>query len=183
MKVSFELSPRDMRYFRERLMHARGSAGAHDEATVVALTKRLIDEAVATNPPEFVLERLSKLGQLTEMLQDDEWRLVGRDRTRILDALTYFADPDDLIPDRVPGLGYLDDAIMIELVAEELKHDFKAYEDFRAFRMAQPKTDLEQKLESRRESLQARMRRRRRRERESVRGRSGRPSRSPERLW
>ena len=29
----------------------------------------------------------------------------------ILGALVYFCDPEDLIPDNIPGLGYLDDAI------------------------------------------------------------------------
>jgi len=57
------------------------------------------------------------LEQLIQMLRDDEWRLEGRDRARILDALAYFVDPEDLIPDRLPGIGYLDDAIMVELIS------------------------------------------------------------------
>jgi uncharacterized membrane protein YkvA (DUF1232 family) len=182
VKVSFELSPRDIRYFRERLQRIRGSEGARDEETVIQLAGQLVEEAVAADPPEFVRERLVKLEQLVEMLQDEEWRLVGRDRVRILDALAYFVDPDDLIPDRVPGIGYLDDAIMIELVAQELKHDIKAYQDFCTFRGGRPKADAGKKLEARRESLQARMRKRRRQDRQSNRGRSG-SKRSPGRLW
>ena len=126
--------------------------------------------------------RLVKLEQLIEMLRDDEWRLEGRDRARILDALAYFVDPDDLIPDRVPGIGYLDDAIMVELVVQELKHDIKAYEDFCEFRESHPKAEGGAKLEARRLALQARMRRRRRRERQRHRDRPG-STRSPIRLW
>ena len=182
MKVSFELSPRDIRYFRERLQRVRAGGGAHDEDTVTRLARELFEEAVAAEPPEFVRERLVKLEQLVEMLRDDEWRLQGHDRARILDALAYFADPDDLIPDRVPGVGYLDDAIMIELIAQELKHDIKAYEDFCEFRKSYPTAKADDKLEARRQSLQARMRRRRRRERQGQRDRP-RATRSPLRLW
>jgi uncharacterized membrane protein YkvA (DUF1232 family) len=182
MKVSFELSPKDVRYFRERLKRVRQGEGASDEATVIRLAKELVEEAVETEPPEFVRLRLVKLELLIEMLSDEEWRLVGRDRVRILDALTYFVDPDDLIPDRTPGLGYLDDAIMIELIAQELKHDIGAYEDFCAFRRKVPKADAEQKLAGRRDNLQSRMRRRRRRDREKQRSRPH-STRSPDRLW
>ncbi|MFB3125280.1 MAG: YkvA family protein, partial [Woeseiaceae bacterium] len=83
----------------------------------------------------------------------------------------YFCEPEDLIPDHIPGLGFLDDAIMIELVVRELHHEIEAYRDFcdyRANRVPQPgirnKTSdvsREQWLESRRKVLQSRMRRRR----------------------
>jgi uncharacterized membrane protein YkvA (DUF1232 family) len=182
VKVSFELSPRDIRYFRERLKRIREGDGAGDEETVVRLASQLVEEAVKAEPPEFVRVRLVKLEQLIEMLRDDEWRLEGRDRARILDALAYFVDPDDLIPDRLPGIGYLDDAIMIELVVEELKHDIKAYEDFCEYRKDRTRAEGADRLESRRETLQTRMRRRRRREREVSRARPGAP-RSPLRLW
>ena len=182
MKISFELSPRDMRYFRDRLRQVREGEAAGDEETVIRLAAELVEEAVAAEPPEFVRTRLLKLKQLIELLRDDEWRLEGRDRARILDALAYFVDPDDLIPDRVPGIGYLDDAIMVELVVRELKHDIEAYENFCEFRDNRPKAEGGAKLETRRQALQARMRRRRRRDRQNLRDRSG-PTRSPVRLW
>src|SRR5690606_9152285 len=46
----------------------------------------------------------------------------------------YFADPKDVIPDHVQVLGYLDDAIMIELCVRELRHELEAYDDFCEYR-------------------------------------------------
>ena len=91
------------------------------------------------------------------------------DRARVLTALTYFADPKDVIPDNVPVVGYLDDAIMIELCVRELKHEVEAYSDFCSFRTHEaeergldPATmDRADWMEERRQELQERMRRRR----------------------
>ena len=88
-----------------------------------------------------MIERIHTLEQLIAMLRDDDWRLEGADRTRILDAIAYFVDPDDLIPDRIPGIGFLDDAIMVELVASELTHEIEAYKDFCEYRKRHPKSD------------------------------------------
>lgn len=180
MKISFELSTADIRYFRDRLKRVRSGGSARDEGLVIRCAAKLLERAAAAEPPEFVRGRLQRLQQLIEMLRDREWRLEGRDRARILDVLVYFVDPDDLIPDRVPGIGYLDDAIMVELVVEELKHEIKAYEDFCAFRASRPKSADQTKLEARRKALQTRMRRRRRRERQEHRSGS---ARSPFGLW
>ena len=94
---------------------------------------------------------------------------LGRDRDRVLRGMSYFAEPDDIIPDKVPVLGFLDDAIMVELVVEELKHEIDAYRDFCAFRDTRaaragknedPATRA-QWIETRRRALHRRMRRRR----------------------
>jgi len=182
MKVSFELSNKDLRFFRERLRQVRTGKGAQDESVVIHGAAKLAKEALETGAPDFVRERIGILEKLIAMLTDLEWRLEGADRTRILDALAYFVDPDDLIPDKVPGLGYLDDAIMIELVARELVHEIAAYDDFCAFRKSRPRSEATAKLEARRKALHARMRRRRRREREIRRSRRT-PSSSRIRLW
>ena len=101
---------------------------------------------------------------------------------------TYFAEPEDLIPDRIPALGYLDDAIMIELMARELRHDLEAYDDFCQFRINEERRrgttedplTREEWLEARRRQLHARARRRRDRRRSS--STSG-PGGAPFGLW
>ncbi len=181
MKGSFELSPKDIRYFRERLKQVRAGRDPDDEAPILRGAENMMKEARAAEPPQFVLDRLVTLEKLIAMLHDPEWRLEGRDRARILDALVYFVDPDDMIPDKLPGIGYIDDAIMVELIAEELKHEIKAYEDFCEFRGPRSKKTDPDKLEARRTSLQSRMRRRYRRDRQSSRG--PRASKPALRLW
>jgi uncharacterized membrane protein YkvA (DUF1232 family) len=102
---------------------------------------------------------------MIRMLSDLEWRLPHDDAARVLNALAYFAEPEDLIPDHIPGLGYLDDAIMIELVVRELQHEIEAYQDFCDYRDRQTKDGADSSregwLDARRKELQARMRRRR----------------------
>jgi uncharacterized membrane protein YkvA (DUF1232 family) len=179
MKISFELSDRDLRYFRERLHTVRSGERASDEALVLAGASRLVAEVLASEAPEFVRGRIERLGMLVHMLEDAEWRLEGEDRARVLQVLAYFVDPDDLIPDRTPGLGYLDDAIMVELVVQELRHEIEAYDAFCTFRREQaPAPDA---IEASRLRLQSRMRRRRRQDLD--RRRSRRRGRSPISLW
>jgi uncharacterized membrane protein YkvA (DUF1232 family) len=180
MKITLELGDADLRYFRERLEAVRRGPHASDEKLVLGAATKLVDEILASEASEFVRARIDRLSILVRMLEDTEWRLLGADRARVLDALAYFVDPDDLIPDRIPGLGYLDDAIMVELVVQELRHEIEAYEAFCTFRRERrPDPD---KLEAGRERLQTRMRRRRRDDVERRRSRRG-GGRSPIGLW
>jgi len=179
MKITLELSDKDLRYFRDALRRVRRGDLAADEEVVIQSARDLMVEALDSEPPGFVRSRIEQLGLLIRMLEDEDWRLVGADRARILNALAYFSDPDDIIPDRVPGLGYLDDAIMLELVLQDLRHEIEAFEHFCQYR-SERKPDGDS-LEKRRAALQARMRRRRRREREVRRSRGG--GRSPLSLW
>ena len=52
----------------------------------------------------------------------------------MLAALAYFSNPEDLIPDHIPGLGFLDDAIMVKFIEEEFKHELWGYRKFRKLR-------------------------------------------------
>jgi Protein of unknown function (DUF1232) len=135
----------------------------------------------AAEAPEFVQDRIGKLALLVQMLEDQRWRLTGPDRARVLNVLAYFVDPDDLIPDRIPGLGYLDDAIMVELVLQELRHELDAYQKFCEFEASgqHPPEQTEQK----RLQLQNRMRRNRRGERDRRRVLRSSDKKAPVGLW
>jgi uncharacterized membrane protein YkvA (DUF1232 family) len=171
LRVSFELDEDDLTHFRLIMREARKAAARLTPEQIVASADQLLRQVESTKCPQFIKERLGKLRFMLDMLVDHEWRLPGRDSTRVLNALAYFCEPEDLIPDHIPGLGYLDDAIMIELVLRELRHEIDAYRDFCDYRKTKgPRKGVkarssdmtrEKWLEMRRLELQSRMRRRR----------------------
>lgn len=166
LKVEFELSEADLDFFRARLAKARDARVADDENVILEGVAAMRKQAMAANPPAFVRDRIEQLGPLVAMLRDADWRLAGEDRKRVLDALAYFVDPDDLIPDATPGIGFIDDAIMIELVSNALAPELEAYDDFVAHReeLAAGAEDMPS-LDDARAVMQSRMRRRRSRSR------------------
>jgi uncharacterized membrane protein YkvA (DUF1232 family) len=167
MRISFELDDNDLKHFRLIMDEARRAARGMAPEDIVASAEELLKNAPNSEAPGFVMERLERLRLMIRMLTDLEWRLPHQDASRVLNALAYFAEPEDLIPDHIPGLGFLDDAIMIELVVRELKHEIEAYQDFCGYRdRLSAKGDAssasrEGWLDARRKELQARMRRRR----------------------
>ncbi|MCH2170122.1 DUF1232 domain-containing protein [Myxococcota bacterium] len=189
LKVSFELSDRDLRYFRKKMREARAGAKAREESEIIESTASLLEEMRGKNAPDFVRERISKLEVMVEMLDDREWNLSGPDRTHVLNAMAYFAEAEDLIPDAIPAIGFLDDAIMVELVVKELENEIDAYHDFCDFRTLQEKVrgkredeiTREEWLKGKRSQLHSRMRRRRRTRRSRGRGPAGKPT--PFSLW
>jgi uncharacterized membrane protein YkvA (DUF1232 family) len=105
------------------------------------------------------------------MLLDEEWRLPKFERERLLATFVYFGDPEDLIPDNIPVIGFLDDVILIELLLRDLRHVREAYRDFCAYRdeYAQRYRDRDvrtkqRRLAARRRALHARMKRREKRD-------------------
>ena len=178
LRVTFDLDDNDLRHFRLIMQQARTTAARIAPEEIVASAKDLLDSIGSEGAPAFVTERLQKLRLLIDMLSDIEWRLPQAEANRVLNALAYFAEPEDLIPDSIPGLGFLDDAIMIELICRELKHEIEAYQDFCDYRARirrdaghNTRVSRDEWLENRRSKLQSRMRRRKRRQRQGKAGR------------
>lgn len=48
-------------------------------------------------------------------------------------ALLYFLDPFDLIPDYIPGVGHVDDALVFALAVRAIKEDLRRYCTFKGY--------------------------------------------------
>jgi len=182
LKVTFELADADLKHFRKIMRGAREVAKNRSADEIMSGTESLLKDIRAEEVPDFVADRLRRIHTLIEMLRDTEWDLPDAERGRVLNSLAYFCEPHDLIPDDVPGVGFLDDAIMVELVVRELRHEIEAYQDFCAYRASRDSVKEDERtraewLAARRHALQSRMRNRRRRERAGRRG--GSRGRSP----
>jgi len=170
IQFTIELSDEDLPFFAAAVeQSAQRASGKSVEEILSAAENTFAAAQGQSNMPEFVRTRLASVENLVAMVRDVGWALSDEDRGRVAAALSYFSDPEDLIPDKIPVLGFLDDAIMIEVVQRLLHPEVEAYADFCAFREQEANrrgADMsslgrEEWLEGRRAELQARMRQRR----------------------
>ena len=170
--LNFELNDRDLAHFQAAMDRSKKAAEGKTDAEIIAASVALLDDAQKVHIPDFIKDRLLRLDDMIAMVRDTGWALPEDDKQRVLTALMYFCDPQDVIPDHVEVLGFLDDAVMIELSVRELKHELDAYDDFCDYRANEAsrrgvdpatlgRTDW---LDGRREELIERMHQRRERE-------------------
>jgi uncharacterized membrane protein YkvA (DUF1232 family) len=134
LAITIELGDADLKHFIDAMQTAQAEAKNLSAKEITDAASKLLADGKDNKLPSFIAERLGKLDSMISMVNDQGFALPDEDRQRVLACLTYFANPKDLIPDNVPVLGFLDDAIMIELVTRELQHEVEAYDDFVAYR-------------------------------------------------
>jgi uncharacterized membrane protein YkvA (DUF1232 family) len=134
-KISFSLDDSDLAYFRAILRAAKQNAANVERSKIENGVRRLIkDVRGAKRAPAFVIEAVRTLEDLLGVLDDEAYAAPASVHRSVLAALAYFGDAKDVIPDDIPMVGFLDDAIMIRLVEDELKHELWGYRKFCKFR-------------------------------------------------
>ncbi len=164
LRITLDLTDKDLKLLKKEMKRAQTEVGDLSELEVIQAADAVLQGAKKLAVPEFVAKHLVTLQDLINMLTDRQWLLPEKERKRVQTALMYFSDPEDIINDDIPVIGLLDDAIMIELIERELRHEIDAYRDFCAFRAKGGRTRKSEDgtLAKRRSQLHERMRRRRR---------------------
>ena len=166
IQISFELSDSDLDHFRSMMKEKKKKASQYPPNEVLTKARAVCQEMEQANLPDFVRHRMESLETLISALEDSEWQMPEDEKNEILTSLAYFTEPEDLVPDNIPGLGYVDDAIMIELVIQELSQDLDAYKQFCKYRTteenrrgAEVNINRDSWLTSKRTELRSQMRR------------------------
>jgi uncharacterized membrane protein YkvA (DUF1232 family) len=101
---------------------------------IAAAARRLLYTEARTHGSGAIARRLARLAELERMRADGGFALDAELGARIETLLSYVEQPDDLIPDDVPVIGQLDDAILADLLLRELGPALADYADYRAWR-------------------------------------------------
>jgi uncharacterized membrane protein YkvA (DUF1232 family) len=175
LNIVLDLSDDDLKYFARVMDAVWKKNSARPEQELIDGARQHIKLARKAKVPAYIKARLDDISVLIDLLDDKDWgpELDARDRRRIVAALSYFAVGKDMISDKIPGIGYLDDAVIADLVIRELKHDLDGYRDFRSFRenaatlrgkkvnhdewLASKRSRLLERIDRRREMMRRRM--------------------------
>ena len=91
--------------------------------------------ALPTESAQDVLDcRLQRIEKLRQMLDDRDWNTGDAIRLRLVKLLEYVDREDDMIADREPMIGLLDDVLLLELAWPAFATEAEEYRDFCSFR-------------------------------------------------
>lgn len=172
IEITLTLTDEELQTFQQSVDKGMNVVIDETAAQKVELAaEELIGKVRALELPVYITDKLFKLQVLIDMIRDEEWQLSDEERRSIRSTLFYFLDPDDVIPDNTPGIGFLDDAIYAEIVLKALSNEVKMYEEFCQYRTAEEErrsrkgldthVNREDWLADKRAVLHARMRQRR----------------------
>jgi uncharacterized membrane protein YkvA (DUF1232 family) len=111
-----------------------------DEATLRSLLnqeqsaeKRV--SALASALPRLASQVRLGFGMIRDYVTGNYRELPWWSVASVAAALGYFLAPIDLIPDFIPGIGYLDDAAVLALVWNGIREDIKKYAEAKGLRL------------------------------------------------
>ena len=107
-----------------------------DKNKALELAKNLADKFSIEETKEFIKKVKNQpffedLKLLFEMITDKEYKVDKKTYLIVAGALAYAVLPTDIIPDFIPGIGFLDDAFVIGMTVKQLKDEIESYKRFK----------------------------------------------------
>jgi len=104
--------------------------GIEVDPSDLAQAKREIAQIRETNADGYILDQVHNLEAMMTMVEDKVWKIKKVNMEKINATIKYFVDDDDVIPDNTPGIGYLDDCIIIDSTMDDIYEELVEFQDF-----------------------------------------------------
>lgn len=107
----------------------------------ITQARKEIAEIRAGNADGYILSQVNNLESMITMVEDKTWKIKEVNMEKINATIKYFVDDDDVIPDNIPGIGYLDDCIIIDSTMDDVCDELLEFEDFSRTRLVYARDD------------------------------------------
>lgn len=129
-----ELELARLEHFNRTLRALSPQAPGMTLEQIASAGERALQRHADGSLPPFVSSRLAAFDRLQAMVADDGWDASGELRRQVALLKAYHASTDDLIPDYLPVVGLLDDAVLVDVALQLLRDELADYEDYCRFR-------------------------------------------------
>ena len=123
----------DKEKLRQLLLEKKENIKEHDvdEAIIKGKEKIILLEKDIPSTLKKVWDAIVDMWNMLKDFREGRYELPWKSVAAIVAALLYFISPIDLIPDFIPVIGYLDDAVVIGFVLELIKDDLEKYREYK----------------------------------------------------
>ncbi|HEX5755190.1 MAG TPA: hypothetical protein VFY12_02390 [Arenimonas sp.] len=128
-----ELGSIDVVHFND-VLHEINPDAPHLDADAIASAARWLASLPGGQAEATLRARLGRIDELHRLLCDLDWQVDAAMHQRIGRLLDYVDDDGGMIPDRLPFVGQLDDALLVELAWPALADEVEDFRDFCRFR-------------------------------------------------
>ncbi len=132
--AGIELNNGSLRRFREVANSLQSETSLPDVDAMACAARKLTSQFSGMRRAPCIRLRLRALRALRAMSSEAAWELEPAKQRQIALIAHYAANEDRLVPDDVPVIGGLDDAVLVEMAWPSLQFDLGEYLDFRRLR-------------------------------------------------
>lgn len=104
--------------------------GTNIDAKDVQEAREKVAEVRANVDDGYVVDQVGCLQMMLSMVEDKTWVIEDSNKEKINATIKYFIDDNDVIPDHIPGIGYVDDCIVIDGTMDAVEEEMMEYKDF-----------------------------------------------------
>lgn len=130
----YELQPSGLLRFNTALAAISPESPCLSLDQVATAAQRALDRYPDGGTPVFVSSRMASLARLEALAADAGWNASDALRAELAVLQDYLAASDDLIPDHLPVVGRVDDAVLVDVALQRTREELADFEDFCRFR-------------------------------------------------
>jgi hypothetical protein len=130
----YELLPERLPMLNDALHRISPQAPSVQIDQMATAARRVLSRYPMGTRPAFVDSRMRAMTHLQQLADDEGWNPDPSVHECVAVLRAYLDNPDDLLPDHLPSIGLLDDALLVDLALQTLRDELADYEDFCQFR-------------------------------------------------